>query len=189
MRRLGITLIAAAAALLIGLAVYLFVIAPSDGSVVTADPTAGPGPVATSDAEPGPASSQPAASPEPQPAQIAFSDLQLGTCLTDAHLTGGGGAVHGLQSIGCASAHYEEVIHLGTYTHAAYPGHEALVDELDVACVAAFADYVGVQYASSTLLLDYLLPTETSWNAGDRGYACLVYGQEALVGSVKGSAQ
>ena len=28
-----------------------------------------------------------------------------------------------------------------------------------------------------------------SWNAGDRGYACLVYGQEPLVGSVKGSAR
>lgn len=187
MRALGWVLVGAAVTLLVGVGAYLLAVLPGQRQPLAApSPTAAqPTPAPTSQA-----AASPAVSPEPAARSVTFSELELGTCLTDAHRTEGeGAAIDRLEAIDCAAAHFEEVIHLGAFDDADYPGREALVDRLDDACVEAFPGYVGVPYASSALLLDYLLPTQTSWIAGDRGYACLVYGEEPLVGSVRGSAR
>lgn len=187
MRALGAVLVGLAVALLAAVAVYLLAVLPGQRAPLIV-PTDGAGsPIVTESPLP---SASPTAPPEPEAVPIAFSELQLGTCLTDAHLAEGeGAAIDRLEAIDCVAAHHEEVIALANFADGEYPGRDALVDQLDDACVAAFPEYVGVQYANSSLLLDYLLPTETSWIAGDRGYACLVYAEEPLVGSVRGSSR
>ena len=188
MRALGAVLIAIAVTVLIAVLVYLLAVLPGQRApleVPTEEPERGtePLPGATDRTTPSP-------SPSAVTEHIAFSALTVGTCLTDAHvLEAGDGAIDRLEAIGCGSQHYEEVIALGAFADSGYPGRDALIDQLDVACVDAFQSYVGIGYGSSALSLDYLLPTETSWLAGDRGYACLVFGDSSLTGSVAGSAR
>lgn len=188
MRVLGAVLIAIAVAVLVAVTVYLLAILPGQRQPL-AMPSDGPEPATAS--APTPSSmSGPSPSPLPAPTPITFSALVTGTCLTDAHTTQQGeGAIDRLEAIDCSAPHYEEVIALGAFSDGPYPGADALVDQLDVACVEAFGPYVGIDYGSSALSLDYLLPTESSWNVGDRGYACLVFGDAPLEGTVAGSAR
>jgi hypothetical protein len=188
MRVLGAVLIAVAVAVLIAVLVYLLAILPGQRQPLAAptgdaidDPQVTHAPTAGTSVSPSPAA---IATP------VSFSALTTGTCLTDAHkLLEPEGAIDKLEAIDCSAAHYEEVIALGAFQDGAYPGADALIDQLDVACVEAFSSYVGIGYGSSELSLDYLLPTESSWHVGDRGYACLVFAEEPLVGSVAGSAR
>jgi hypothetical protein len=188
MRALGAVLVAIAVTVLIAVLVYVLAVLPGQR-----DPLELPSHKPTPSAESLPTeTASPASSPSPPPIarHISFSELVIGTCLTDAHLViDDGSAIDSLEAIPCAAPHYEEVIALGTFADRDYPGSDSLIDELDAACVAAFEGYVGIDYGASALSLDYLLPTETSWLAGDRGYACLVFADSPLEGSVAGSAR
>jgi hypothetical protein len=188
MRVVGAVLIAVAVAVLVGVLVWVLAVLPGQReplAVPTRTPVASDTPASAE-----PASESSPATPSARPTPVTFSALTVGTCLTDAHtLDQGDGAIDLLEAIPCEGEHYEEVIALGDFADGSYPGADALIDQLDVSCVEAFAAYVGIQYGSSALSLDYLLPTESSWNAGDRGYACLVFGDGALSGTVAGSAR
>ena len=61
-------------------------------------------------------------------------------------------------------------------------------------CKAAFADYVGIDYDSSTLYLSFYYPTEETWTQiNDREILCIVTTTDDFAtkttGSVKGSAK
>jgi hypothetical protein len=188
MRAVGAVLIAIAVTVLIAVLVYVLAVLPVQRSpleVPSGEPAVSEGTQSSESFEP----TAPVTS-STQTRPIAFSELVVGTCLTDSHLSvDGGDAIDRLETIPCAAAHYEEVIALGDFAGDTYPGRDVLVDELDVACVDAFESYVKVDYGASALSLDYLLPTETSWIAGDRGYACLVFADSPLEGSVAGTAR
>ncbi|QIK71150.1 hypothetical protein G7070_01175 [Propioniciclava coleopterorum] len=73
----------------------------------------------------------------------------------------------------------------------AFPGDAVLAGEAEQYCVDSFEGYVGADYDTSSLEMQYLYPTEQSWTRlVDRTITCLV-GTPALdlVGSVKGSGK
>lgn len=42
-------------------------------------------------------------------------------------------------------------------------------------CRAAFEDFVGTEFAKSSLLMSWYIPTMDSWAAGDREVICVIY--------------
>lgn len=57
-------------------------------------------------------------------------------------------------------------------------------------CATEFTTYVGSDYVTSEVYLDGLVPTETSWNDGERRALCYVFvPEERVTGSLKGSAR
>ena len=57
-------------------------------------------------------------------------------------------------------------------------------------CIARFEDYVGVAYTDSPLEVFTIIPTEASWESGDREVICSLYNSDftKLTGSMRGSA-
>ena len=100
------------------------------------------------------------------------------------------------QKVDCAEPHiweaYESIIvEEGDGT---YPGEDVVTAQSETDCKAAFADYVGIDYDSSTLYLSFYYPTEETWTQiNDREILCIVTTTDDFAtkttGSVKGSAK
>jgi hypothetical protein len=69
-----------------------------------------------------------------------------------------------------------------------YPGVDDLVEAGQTKCQAVFADFVGIDFRSSTLDFHFYYPTPSSWAQGDRSIFCLV-GDPGLtvVGTLQGA--
>ena len=107
--------------------------------------------------------------------------LGVGDCTTDESLTG---EVQEVTIIDCSQPHTVEVFHSYLIPDESLPddaGIQAIVEEQ---CLPAFQDFVGLDYNSSVLLVNYLSPTPDSWDAGDRELLCLI---EDPAGTVTGS--
>ena len=186
--------IALAVTALVSVAVYVIVVAPDEG-VPTSEPPAGP----TRDAEYVPQGPSPSeqvlpnidltVAPSPVGTPVTFSDLAIGTCLLSpyTHITGDDREpLARLEAVPCADSHFEEVYVLGHIANGDYPGDEPLVAQVQATCVAEYPDYVGKDYASSAYSIDMFYPTEASWAADDRAFACLAYSDNGIEGSVAG---
>lgn len=94
--------------------------------------------------------------------------------------------------IDCATPHPAEIVGVDLMTHDAYPGDSDADSAAIDFCYSAFADYVGVDYDSSSLDMRYLYPDESSWTLGDRQIVCWVEAVEGELldaGSVRGTAE
>jgi Domain of unknown function (DUF4190)/Septum formation len=91
----------------------------------------------------------------------------------------------------CATPHVAEVVGTDLRTDESFPGDSALDAVAVEFCYAAFAEYVGIDYDSSTLDMRYFYPTESTWTLGDRQVVCFVQSMDGapLEGSVQGTAQ
>jgi len=119
---------------------------------------------------------------------LAVFDLQPGDCLSpDDEVTA---ELETVRAVPCSEPHVHEVFALVTWEDGdTFPGQAELADFADAACIAEFADYVGVDYLDSTLFHSYLLPTLRSWDErADRTIVCLASSAgEPLQGSSRGS--
>jgi hypothetical protein len=94
--------------------------------------------------------------------------------------------------VDCAAPHDNEVV--GTFTYAgggSFPGMTALGAYGETPCTDAFRTYVGVAFATSSLSMIEVVPTDLTWAKGDRSISCVV-GTAAgsrLTGSVRGTAR
>jgi hypothetical protein len=57
----------------------------------------------------------------------------------------------------------------------AYPGDSKVRNQAQARCDAAFLKYTGLDYASSVLGYDYVIPDSTTWPSGDRFMVCVAY--------------
>jgi hypothetical protein len=90
----------------------------------------------------------------------------------------------------CSAAHGAEVIAVDQLDGTEYPGDDAVLGQIETLCLDAFVDYVGVEYADSTLDAIYFYPTEASWALGDRLLLCsaaTMDGSPLDAGSIAGS--
>jgi len=113
------------------------------------------------------------------------TDIEAGDCY-DPAASGDAAAV---ALVDCAAPHRYEAFASFVLTDAAYPG-DALDAEARQPCIDAFADFVGIDYASSALALRYIAPSEGTWAEGDREVVCVV-GDPAgpTSGSLHGTAR
>jgi hypothetical protein len=115
-------------------------------------------------------------------------DLAVGDCVNDASL--GDETVTSVPVVDCAEPHDSEIYYRHVMTQSSYPGTTETTNEADIACSAAFEDFIGIPYADSVLYLSYFYPTETTWATGDRETLCLVYDRDGqTTGSLAGAAR
>lgn len=112
----------------------------------------------------------------------AVQGLDVGDCYTY-----GSGAI---TPVDCATYHDGELFLTGTL---GLPDDSRPLDlvllEADDHCYSEFERYVGAPYEESDHEYHLYAPDETSWDAGDRAFACTVvsWDQAPMTGSVRGS--
>ena len=92
--------------------------------------------------------------------------------------------------IPCTDPHDNEVYAVFDIDLVSYPDEEEVSAVAFLACLERFQSFVGEEYESSVLDIQYLYPTIESFAQQDREVTCAVYHMEGdkLVGSVMGSA-
>ncbi len=81
------------------------------------------------------------------------------------------------------------MIFVGSLPAGSYPPEKTFEDYVGANCIAAFATYVGGDFDTSTLDMNWLFPTEDAWRGGDRSVQCAAYDPAnlALTSSIKGA--
>jgi hypothetical protein len=105
---------------------------------------------------------------------VVGSGLMVGECLTEEelerYLVGDDFSV-----AACSDPHDYEVYVVHGYPAGAYPGEEAVSDELYDVCLGEFEGYVGRDYDSSALDFYRLWPEPGLWDSGTRIGECLLF--------------
>lgn len=111
--------------------------------------------------------------------------LGVGDCFDDPDSFG---EVSSVPVRDCSEPHDNEVYATFDVTASDFPGESAVQEMADEGCVDRFQAYVGVDFFSSSLLISTLVPTDQSWDTGDREILCFLFNQDfsKLNGSVKG---
>lgn len=73
----------------------------------------------------------------------------------------------------CTEPHEFEMFFVGDLPQGDYPA-DSISAFLETECVRAFDAYVGLAYAQSALDIRALIPSESSWDAGDHAVKCMV---------------
>lgn len=117
-------------------------------------------------------------------------DLRVGDCFDMGSITAGEGSeVGSLPGVPCADPHDNEVYATFDLTVSEMPDEEELWIMSFDGCEARFADFVGLDYESSSLDIRALYPTTDSWTQrGDREVVCALFdmNDQKLVGSARG---
>jgi len=112
-------------------------------------------------------------------------ELQVGDCFNlidvNAEQTQ---TVHGVP---CAEPHVYEVFWVGDHPDGDYPTPEQVIAFIDDRCVPAFESFVGIPYNQSVWSYHFGGPTQTTWNDGERRFACYLHNQAGS--EVTGSAR
>lgn len=101
--------------------------------------------------------------------------IAVGDCLADAPE----GEVTSVVAIPCDEPHAYEAYHDFQLEGDEFPGADVVDEQAWAGCETAFAEFVGLTYDESVLLVTYYTPTEESWNtSGDRVVTCVI-GEES----------
>ncbi len=111
----------------------------------------------------------------------------VGECLNSSEL--GDGEVSSLPTFPCENSHDLEVYEVANLPDGEFPGDDAVQDAAEDLCIAAFEPYVGSQYAESELFINFITPTQATWESSDdREVICLLVSEEST-DSLKGTAK
>ena len=114
-------------------------------------------------------------------------ELGVGDCFDDPDAAEE--AVSDVAVVDCDEPHDNEVYEVFALADGDFPGDEAVREQADQGCVAAFDAFVGTPYLDSELDYAWLVPTQESWDQGDdRTVVCVVYdlSLEPLTGTARG---
>ncbi len=118
--------------------------------------------------------------------------IKVGDCLNDADISG---TTTTTPIVPCSTPHDSEAYKSIIMADGDYPGDDAVKQQSEDGCKAAFATFIGVAYDDSTLDVSYYFPTEDSWSGGDREIMCTVGDTDAdgnpkqSTGTLKGAAR
>ena len=93
--------------------------------------------------------------------------------------------------IACDVPHDNEVYANRDLQGDEFPGREGMANRADQVCLAEFDSYVGASYDTSIYEFSWFVPSEESWDQGDREVICFAYDLsfEKVTGSIKGIGQ
>jgi hypothetical protein len=88
----------------------------------------------------------------------------------------------------CDTPHDNEVFANEQLTGDDFPGRQGIANRADQACLAVFDNYVGAPYESSIYEFSWFVPSDESWEIGDREVICFAYDLsfEKITGSING---
>jgi hypothetical protein len=124
----------------------------------------------------------------PSSREVGVGALEVGDCVRDDTL-GDEGQVETVDVVPCGQPHDLEVYVNVTMPGDDFPGDQAIERFAEQSCVAHFKDYVGVPLRDSEFDYYSYLPSEGSWNDGDRVVTCGVVDPDlkTLTGSARGA--
>lgn len=105
------------------------------------------------------------------PAENDTFALPVGTCLDELATT----YITSDNVLDCAQPHNFEIFSSFLVDDGAFPGESVFEEQAYEKCDAAFAAFVGIPYADSTLDYTYLSPTKETWAQGDREILCMIF--------------
>ena len=108
---------------------------------------------------------------------VSVHRLDVGDCVDLAGISGPSDVVDRLPRRDCDEPHDAEVYLIDDVAieRDEYPGDAVLTAEIEERCTGqAFEEYTGGTFADSSFDYFFLYPTEESWDAGDRGFTCMV---------------
>lgn len=93
-----------------------------------------------------------------------------------------------VEVVDCDVPHDNEVFANQDLTGDEYPGTEAVANRADQVCLDDFDTYIGQSYDASIYEFSWFVPSEESWEVGDREVICFAYDLnfEKITGSVNG---
>ena len=99
--------------------------------------------------------------------------------------------VESVAAVPCTEAHDAEVYAVFDLAFDEFPGDEEIGAAAEAGCIERFAEFAGIDYASSALEVVYLNPTQESWDTeDDRSAVCSVSDPAApTTGSLRGAAR
>lgn len=116
-------------------------------------------------------------------------NLEVGQC-TDQSVAGED-SVSSLPIVDCAESHTGEIYSLPQVPDGDFPGDAALQETAGQLCSGQdFQTYVGKPYQESAIYLSYLVPSDDTWENGDREIVCILTADEAgsaSTGSLRGA--
>lgn len=118
--------------------------------------------------------------------ELSVFSFRIGDCFNDP--SDDVDEVSDVSAVPCTGPHDNEVFHLYDLPDGSFPSSSTVEATIEVECLPAFEDYVGISYQISELFLYPITPTEASWDQSDREVVCALYAEEQqLDGSMKGS--
>ena len=115
--------------------------------------------------------------------------LSVGTCLNDVDQPLAQDVTE-VPAVDCTEPHQSEVYAEIILDSGDYPGVDAVVAEAQDQCMREFGQFVGLDFAASTLNFHFYYPTARSWAVGDRSIYCVVFDPGVdTVGSLAGAAR
>jgi hypothetical protein len=95
-----------------------------------------------------------------------------------------------LPIVACDQPHDNEVYAVVELVNGEYPGDDTVLRRAEEGCLDAFEPYVGRAYAISELFATWLVPSEASWDHGDREAICVLFDETGpLEGSMRASGR
>jgi hypothetical protein len=109
------------------------------------------------------------------PGAVGVFDAKVGDCFSDELPTDQVTQVTNVDAVPCDQPHTNEVFAVFDLPDGEYPGDDAVSRQSEEGCVERFADFVGADYQSSRLVVNFLLPTRQSWDVqDDREVVCAI---------------
>ena len=120
------------------------------------------------------APAQPEETAPPGTEVVDVYDLEVGDCLAtsppeEEQL------ITSLETVPCSEPHGEEIFAAVTLPDGDFPGTDAILEQGDELCIAAFDGFVGLPYEETALDFWLITPSEQSWYQGDRSVLCTIY--------------
>jgi hypothetical protein len=116
--------------------------------------------------------------------------LTVGTCFDDPDQVE---LVHISDTpiVDCDVPHDNEVYANRNLKGDEFPGSEGMASRADEVCLAEFAPYIGTAYLDSIYEFSWFVPSEESWDDGDREVICFAYdlNLEKITDSINGIGQ
>ncbi len=111
--------------------------------------------------------------------------LDVGTCFDDPESFA---EVRDVPIVDCDEPHDNEVIANQDLTGDDYPGQEQVDNRASQICFDSFSAYVGISYEESIYEIGWLVPSDETWDVGDREIICFAYdlSLDKITGSING---
>lgn len=103
--------------------------------------------------------------------QVATAEV--GDCVNMSDFEG---EVTEIPTVDCSEEHDAQVFFLAEMTDDEFPGQEGVQAAAEEQCLPAFEDFVGTGYQESSLDINFIGPSEDTWDqADDREVICVLY--------------
>lgn len=103
---------------------------------------------------------------------VSVLDLQQGDCTSQL----GESEMTEIDLIPCEEPHSNEIYHAYDLPEGDFPGADEVDAQAVEACKTEFETFIGLTYDESALEVNYLVPTQESWESDDdRTVLCFVY--------------